>query len=62
LLKASEGLGDTADRFNRDVAYGWASLVEGPLTVADVAGTHETIVLEPNVGELARTLSHFVLS
>ena len=28
----------------------------------NVAGTHETIVLEPNVRELARTLSHYVLS
>jgi thioesterase domain-containing protein len=62
LLKASEGLGKTADRFNRDGAFGWESLVEGPLTVADVPGTHETIVLEPNVRELARTLSHYVLS
>jgi thioesterase domain-containing protein len=62
LLKASEDLGETADRFNRDGAYGWASLVEGPLTVADVPGTHETIVLEPNVRELARTLSHYVSS
>ena len=62
LLKASEGRGETADCFNPDGAYGWASLVEGPLTVADVPGTHETIVLEPNVRELARTLSHYVLS
>jgi len=62
LLKASEGLGETADGFNRDGAYGWASLVKGPLTVADVPGTHETIVLEPNLRELARKLSHYVLS
>jgi thioesterase domain-containing protein len=62
LLKASESLGETDGRFNPDGAYGWASLVEGPLTVADVPGTHETIVLEPNVHELARTLSHYVLS
>jgi amino acid adenylation domain-containing protein len=62
FLKASEGAGETADHCNRDGAYGWASLVEGPLTVADVPGTHETIVLEPNVRELARTLSHYILS
>jgi hypothetical protein len=28
----------------------------------NVAGTHETIILEPNVRELARTLSHYFLS
>jgi hypothetical protein len=28
----------------------------------NVAGTHETIVLEPKVRELARTISHHVLS
>jgi thioesterase domain-containing protein len=61
LLKASEGLGEPADGLNRDWASGWASLVEGPLTVTAVPGTHETIVLEPNVRELARTLSHYVL-
>jgi len=62
LLKASDNLGETPDGFNRDGAYGWSSLVEGRLTVADVPGTHETIVLEPNVRELADALSHYVLS
>ena len=61
LLKAAEGMGETY-RFNPDSAYGWASLAEGPLMVADVPGTHETMVLEPNVRELARTLSHYILS
>jgi hypothetical protein len=32
--------------------------VRGPLTVAEVPGTHETLVLEPNVRELAKALSH----
>jgi thioesterase domain-containing protein len=62
FLKASEGLGKNDDRSNRDLVSGWRSLVEGPITVDDVPGTHETIVLEPNLRELARMLSHYVLS
>jgi len=62
FLKASEGLGMTDDRSNRDLVSGWRSLVEGPITVDDVPGTHETIILEPNVRELASALSHYILS
>ena len=62
FLTASEGLGKNDDRSTRDWVSGWRSLVEGPITVDDVPGTHETIVLEPNVRELARMLSHYILS
>jgi amino acid adenylation domain-containing protein len=61
FLKAAEGLGINTDQSNRNWADGWSPLV-ADLTLAEVPGTHETIVLEPKVHELAKALSDYVLS
>ncbi len=45
---------------NQDPTFGWRRLILGELQVVEVAGDHDTLLDEPNIGELAHELDRLL--
>jgi surfactin family lipopeptide synthetase C len=65
LFRASEIAAEDVELFARfadDPTLGWSQLSDQPVDVHYVPGDHAGICREPHVGELARLLSHYLMS
>ena len=51
---------DTPEQAKRDERAEWESLVGGDVEICEVPGNHDTVLEQPNVGELARGLSRLL--